>query len=89
MRSEHQDQKNETRAKDVPGDAWWAGLGPVGGVVLLLIGLGLLAWAFLDLPGSRGPHLPYEGAKVLAIGAVVAGTTLLARRSKRGDVQDD
>ncbi|MFG3657586.1 hypothetical protein [Streptomyces sp. NPDC047706] len=87
MRSEQ--RQNETRDQEVPGDAWWAGLGPVGGVVLLLTGLGVLLWIFLDLPGARGPHLSYEAAKIVAIGAVVAGTTLLARRRKDRDAAED
>ncbi|MFI9614564.1 hypothetical protein ACIHCM_23355 [Streptomyces sp. NPDC052023] len=87
MRSEQ--QQNGTRDQEVPGEAWWAGLGPVGGVILLLAGLGVLVWIFLDLPGARGPHLSYEAAKIVAIGAVVAGTTLLARRKKGGDAAED
>lgn len=83
-------QEKETRDEYVPGDAWWAGLGPVGGLVLVLIGVAVAAWAFLDLPGSPGgEHAVYQAAKVGAIGAVVAGTTLLARRGRRGGARED
>lgn len=60
-------------------DTWWASLGPVGGSLLILSGLGLALWAFLDGPGSHA-SLIYQAAKIAAIGLVVTGTTLVARR---------
>lgn len=63
------------------GDPWWAGFGAVGGVLLVVLGIGMAALVFLgaveepdDLPLLHG------AAKVLSVGCVVAGTTLLARR---------
>lgn len=63
------------------GDPWWAGFGAVGGVLLVVLGIGTAALVFLgaveepdDLPLLHG------AAKVLSVGCVVAGTTLLARR---------
>ncbi|MFD7433408.1 hypothetical protein [Streptomyces sp. NPDC059861] len=74
----------------MPGDAWWAGIGPVDGLVPVLIGVAVAAWAFLDLRCSPGgEHAVHQGAKAGAIGAVVAGTTLPARRGRRGDAQQD
>ncbi|MEU4089180.1 hypothetical protein [Streptomyces aureus] len=57
----------------------WGGLGPIGGSLLMLSGLGLLLWAFLGR-ASSSPSLIYQAAKVVAIGLVVTGTTLMARR---------
>ncbi|MFD5817925.1 hypothetical protein [Streptomyces sp. NPDC127038] len=57
----------------------WGGLGPIGGFLLMLSGLGLLLWAFLGR-ASASPSLIYQAAKVVAIGLVVTGTTLMARR---------
>lgn len=69
----------------------WAGLGPVGGFLVMLFGLGLLLWAFLGRSGS-GPSLIYQAAKIVAIGLVVTGTTLVARRrdsSRRPDAETE
>ncbi|MFE4016917.1 hypothetical protein ACFXPZ_05705 [Streptomyces sp. NPDC059101] len=69
----------------VGSDPWWAGLGPVGGGVLVVLGLGIGAVVFLRAPDWLDglPHL-YGAAKVLVIGLVVGGTALLARR-RRGN----
>ncbi|MGW5482550.1 hypothetical protein [Streptomyces sp. NPDC004008] len=45
----------------------------------MLSGIGLLLWAFLGR-ASSSPSLIYQAAKVVAIGLVVTGTTLVARR---------
>ncbi|MER5619162.1 hypothetical protein [Streptomyces sp. NPDC002215] len=64
------------------GDApWWAGLGPTGGVVLIVSGIGLLLWLILRGGTADDDWSHYYGAgKILAIGCVIAGTTFLARR---------
>lgn len=67
----------------------WAG--PVGGFLLMLSGLGLLLWGFLGR-SSSSPSLIYQAAKVVAIGLVVTGTTLVARRrdsSRRPDAETE
>ncbi|KAB1988502.1 hypothetical protein F8144_12810 [Streptomyces triticiradicis] len=69
----------------------WGGLGPIGGFLLMLSGLGLLLWALLDR-ASSSPSLVYQAAKAVAIGLVVTGTTLVARRrdsSRRSDVETE
>lgn len=69
----------------------WAGLGPVGGCLLMLSGLGLLLWGFLGR-SSSSPSLIYQAAKVVAIGLVITGTTLVARRrdsSRRRDAETE
>ncbi|MFF4749467.1 hypothetical protein ACWD5R_21340 [Streptomyces sp. NPDC002514] len=69
---------------DEPGP-WWAELGTWGAVAL--IGFGGLAavWAFFRLPGTPAePASGYYGAaKVIAIGLVTVGCTLLGRRRTR------
>ncbi|MFD0416005.1 hypothetical protein [Streptomyces sp. NPDC127108] len=64
-------------ALDAP---WWAGLGAVGGVVLVLLGVGGALVLFLGGFDVEG-HLAvlHGAAKLVAIGLVVAGTTLFAR----------
>ncbi|MGP8297736.1 hypothetical protein ACTPOK_07240 [Streptomyces inhibens] len=78
-------QKGEEQQSQQPFPApepWWAGLGATGGIVLAVVGLAGLAWLLLGLPGSQGEvrGIFYQCAKVAAIGLVVAGTTLYARR---------
>ncbi|MFJ9041834.1 hypothetical protein ACIRF8_35370 [Streptomyces sp. NPDC102406] len=63
---------------------WWAGLGPTGGVVLVAVGLALLLWLVWGGTSATDDWYQYYGAaKVIAIGCVIAGTTLLARRRER------
>nr|WP_202437912.1 hypothetical protein [Streptomyces sp. SID5910] len=64
------------------GDApWWAGLRLTGGLVLAASGLGLLVWLLLSGGTADNDWSGYYAAsKVLAIGCVVVGTTLLSRR---------
>ncbi|MYQ46616.1 hypothetical protein GTW40_16390 [Streptomyces sp. SID4985] len=65
---------------ELEDSSWsWAGLGPVGGALLTLSGVGLLLWGFLGRSDSS-PSLIYQAAKIVAIGLVVTGTTLMARR---------
>ncbi|GAA4100084.1 hypothetical protein GCM10022284_43490 [Streptomyces hundungensis] len=81
--------KNRGRGRDAatppPGDApWWAGLGLTGGIVLVAIGVGLLLWlVWGGRAATEDWHQYYGAAKVLAIGCVITGTTLLASRRER------
>ncbi|MEU6115184.1 hypothetical protein ABZ840_11740 [Streptomyces sp. NPDC047117] len=60
---------------------WWAGLSGPGAVGLIVLGAVLAVWVFFRLPGTpenlAGGY--YGAAKVIAIGAVVAGSALLGR----------
>ncbi|MET9532379.1 hypothetical protein ABZY02_17680 [Streptomyces sp. NPDC006649] len=73
-----------TGIRPTGGGPWWAGIGLMGGVILVVSGVGLLlllVWA-----GSNAADdwaLYYGAGKVVAIGCVIAGTTLLARRRER------
>ncbi|GAB1332156.1 hypothetical protein [Streptomyces sennicomposti] len=70
----------DTGAAPTEDVAWW-GLRVTGGVVLALIGAGLLLWLVLRGESTDSDWSHYYGAgKVLAIGCVVAGTSVLARR---------
>lgn len=76
--SERGQESEPVTAADAP---WWAGLRLTGGVVLAACGAGLLLWLVLRGSPADDDWSHYYGAgKVLAIGCVVAGTTLLARR---------
>ncbi|MGW4565974.1 hypothetical protein ACWEN3_27355 [Streptomyces sp. NPDC004561] len=64
---------------------WWAELGTWGAVALIVFGGIAAAWVFLRLPGT--PEEPasgyYGAAKVVAIGLVTVGCTLMGRRRAR------
>ncbi|MFE1312828.1 hypothetical protein [Streptomyces sp. NPDC058755] len=64
---------------------WWADLGTWGAVALIAFGGLVAAWVFLRLPGTpEEPASAYYGAaKVIAIGLVAVGGTLLGRRRTR------
>ncbi|MFB0619475.1 hypothetical protein [Streptomyces sp. Y20] len=84
--------ENSGAERELAATPWsWGGLGPVGGVLLVLSGIGLLLWGILGRT-SAGPSLIYQAAKVVAIGLVVTGTTLMARRrdsSRRPDAETE
>ncbi|MFJ8918247.1 hypothetical protein ACIREK_02125 [Streptomyces sp. NPDC102415] len=68
-------------------EPWWAGFGGWGAVLLIVVGVTGAAWVFLRLPGTpdelwTGYH---QAAKVVAIGMVIAGTTLMGRRRARAE----
>ncbi|MFE0760322.1 hypothetical protein ACFW4X_06330 [Streptomyces smyrnaeus] len=86
MTDEQSEQRHQQRADAAP---WWAGTGPVGGVVLILLGVGAGLALFLGGFDSQDELTQLHGAaKVVAVGLVVAGTTLLARRRRPGDEGD-
>ncbi|MGW1889320.1 hypothetical protein ACWCP6_03540 [Streptomyces sp. NPDC002004] len=64
---------------------WWAGLGTVGAVVLIVVGGLVAAWVFFRLPGTPENLATgyYQAAKVAAVGVVIAGSSLLGRRRAR------
>lgn len=86
------ERENPGTEQELAATPWsWGSLGPVGGFVLMLSGIGLLLWGFLGRTSSS-PSLIYQAAKVVAIGLVVTGTTLVARRrdsSRRPDAETE
>ncbi|UWS70192.1 hypothetical protein [Streptomyces noursei] len=77
MTDKQSDAQEQAPVEDVP---WWATLGPIGGGVLILLGLGLGAFVLLrDSDGSDSWAHLYGAAKVVAFGCVAGGTALLAR----------
>ncbi|WEB44718.1 hypothetical protein MOV08_39170 [Streptomyces yunnanensis] len=64
---------------------WWADLGTWGAVALIAFGGLAAAWVHFRLPGTpEEPAAGYHGAaKVIAIGLVTVGCTLLGRRRIR------
>jgi hypothetical protein len=64
---------------------WWWGLGPLGGAVVAVIGVGVAVWHFFRLPGASDnvPNGYWQAARIIVIGLAVTGTTLLARRRAR------
>ncbi|SER00451.1 hypothetical protein SAMN04487983_101087 [Streptomyces sp. yr375] len=80
MTAEEREQPGVESELGAAPEPWWSEIGgPVGGGLLVLAGIGLLLWAFLGRSGSDIP-LIYQAAKIVAVGLVVAGTTLAARR---------
>ncbi|MET7802356.1 hypothetical protein [Streptomyces decoyicus] len=66
-------------------EPWWADLGTWGAVTLIVLGGLGAAWVFFRLPGTPDePASSYYGvSKVIAIGLVIVGSTLLGRRRTR------
>ncbi|QPP10224.1 hypothetical protein G4Z16_31615 [Streptomyces bathyalis] len=74
-----------------PQAPWWAGLGMLGALTLIVVGGIAAAWTFLA-PAAGLSWLPftpdepatgyYQAAKLVAIGLVILGTALLGRRSR-------
>ncbi|KAB1145910.1 hypothetical protein F7R91_16395 [Streptomyces luteolifulvus] len=64
---------------------WWADLGTWGAVALIVFGGLAAAWVYFRLPGTPEELASgYHGAaKVIAIGLVTVGCTLLGRRPTR------
>jgi hypothetical protein len=73
---------------------WWSELGPVGGVVLIVVGVAAAVWTFLKLPGTPDFASPayYGAGRALCVGVAVAGAALFTRsrtRSSRADETPD
>ncbi|WP_433858006.1 hypothetical protein [Streptomyces kronopolitis] len=68
-----------------PPEPWWADIGAWGAIAMTAFGALLAAWVFLRLPGTPPePAYGYYGAsKVIALGLVIVGSTLLTRRRAR------
>jgi hypothetical protein len=82
----NREQGPDTETPASADGPWWAGLGLVGGAVLVAIGAGLLLWLVWGAGNDGDDWSRYYGpAKILAIGCVIGGTTLLARRRERDD----
>ncbi|MEU3191762.1 hypothetical protein ABZ686_14235 [Streptomyces sp. NPDC006992] len=86
MSDRHTDEPRIPAAESAP---WWGGTGPVGGIVLILLGVGAAAALFLTGHAAPDtyPNL-YGAAKVVAVGLVVAGTGLLAKRRRTRETCD-
>ncbi|MEU8919301.1 hypothetical protein [Streptomyces nigrescens] len=75
----------QTNERGYISGPWWAGLGTWGAVALIVFGGLAAAWVFFRLPGTpEEPASAYYGvSKVIAIGLVTVGCTLLGRRRTR------
>ncbi|MBI0300006.1 hypothetical protein JBE04_37505 [Streptomyces sp. PRKS01-29] len=64
---------------------WWADLGTWGAVALTVFGGLAAAWVFFRQPGTpdESASAYYGVSKVIAIGLVTVGCTLLRRRRTR------
>jgi hypothetical protein len=70
---------------------WWAELGTLGAVAMIIVGGLAAAWVFLRLPGAPENLATgyYQAAKVVAIGLVIAGSALLGRRRARAAATEE
>ncbi|WP_030670951.1 hypothetical protein [Streptomyces sp. NRRL B-1347] len=70
-------------------EPWWADLGTWGAVALMVFG-GLAALVLFRLPGTPQELASgYHGAaKVIAIGVVIVGSTLLSRRTRTAATEE-
>ncbi|MCF3133837.1 hypothetical protein [Streptomyces olivochromogenes] len=64
---------------------WWADLGTWGAVAVIAFGGLAAVWAYFRLPGTPDESASgyYGAAKLIAIGLVTVGCTLLGRRRAR------
>ncbi|MFI1766668.1 hypothetical protein ACH41H_32080 [Streptomyces sp. NPDC020800] len=64
---------------------WWADLGMWGAVALIVLGGLAVVWVFFRLPGAPQELASgyYSAARIIAIGLVAVGCTLLGRRGTR------
>ncbi|MFJ1708842.1 hypothetical protein [Kitasatospora sp. NPDC088346] len=69
---------------------WWAELGTWGSVALIVIGAVAAVWVWLRLPGAPEELASgyYQAARIVAIGLVTVGCTLVGRRRARADAVD-
>ncbi|MFD8327939.1 hypothetical protein [Streptomyces lydicus] len=78
------DVEQTTERGYVPGP-WWAELGTWGAIALIVFGGVAAAWVSFRLPGTPEELASgyYQAARVIAIGLVTVGCTLLGRRRAR------
>ncbi|MFD7441056.1 hypothetical protein [Streptomyces sp. NPDC059909] len=81
----------QTDERGYDAGPWWAELGTLGAVALIVFGVLAAAWVFLRLPGTPENLATgyYGAAKVLAIGLVIAGSALLGRRRTRAAATEE
>ncbi|MDQ0812743.1 hypothetical protein QFZ63_004457 [Streptomyces sp. B3I7] len=69
-------------------EPWWWGIGPLGAGLLVLVGVGSLVWVFARPSGSSdNPADGYQAAKIMCVGLVLVGGSVLQRfrsRATRG-----
>ncbi|GAA1993161.1 hypothetical protein [Kitasatospora viridis] len=70
---------------------WWAELGTWGAVALIVLGGVAAVWVSFRLPGTPEELASgyYQAARVVAIGVVTVGVTLLGRRRARAAAVED
>ncbi|MEK8144845.1 hypothetical protein NKH18_34755 [Streptomyces sp. M10(2022)] len=70
---------------------WWAWLGPLGAVGLIVFGVLLGAWVFLRPTGTSDTQAIgyYQAAKAIAVGLVIAGSALLSRIRSQGAAAEE
>ncbi|WNI30662.1 hypothetical protein [Streptomyces sp. ITFR-6] len=67
-----------------PEAPWWWGIGPVGAVLLIVVGIVGTLWVFVWSDAMDDTTAGYQAGKVIAIGLVLLGTAVLERfRSRR------
>jgi glucose dehydrogenase len=80
------DEPEKTDDRRFHTGPWWWGLGPVGG-----IGLVVAVWLRLSGAGASGDQagVYHQAAKVIAIGVVVAGGAMVERHRARASRTDE
>ncbi|MGW4651189.1 hypothetical protein [Kitasatospora sp. NPDC004289] len=82
-------QQTDERGHDF--GPWWAELGTVGSVALVVVGLAAVVWVTFRLPGTPENLASgyYQAARVVAIGLVAVGCTVLGRRRARAAAEGE
>ncbi|KJK57501.1 hypothetical protein [Saccharothrix sp. ST-888] len=81
----------QTEERGYAPGAWWAELGTWGAVALIVFGGVAAVWVSFRLPGTPEELASgyYQAARVVAIGLVTVGFTLLGRRRARAAAIED
>ncbi|MER6842496.1 hypothetical protein [Streptomyces platensis] len=81
----------QTDGRGYVPEPWWADLGAWGSVALIVFGGLAAVWVFFRLPGTPEELASgyYGAAKIIAIGLVTVGCTLLGRRRVRAATTEE
>ncbi|WP_020116235.1 hypothetical protein [Streptomyces canus] len=70
---------------------WWADLGTWGAIALIVFGALAAAWVYFRLPGTPEELAAgyYQAARIITIGLVIVGCTVLGRRRDRAAATEE
>ncbi|MFF7947083.1 hypothetical protein [Streptomyces griseorubiginosus] len=77
--------------RDYAPGPWWADLRTWGAVALIALGALAAAWVWFRLPGTSAEPATgyYQAARIITIGLVIVGCTLLGRRRDKAAAAEE